>query len=87
MKENQTIRGYKRMKLNFYMDNVRRLGGEKNVHFNFVSNGMERKRMIKRLYKKRADQKVKRPLLETLNSYLEARRCKTLENFIGGEKA
>jgi hypothetical protein len=37
--------------------------------------------MKKRLAKKRAEHKIKRPLLETLNSYLEASRCRTLEKF------
>jgi hypothetical protein len=70
------------MKLNFYMDNVKRLGGERNIHFNFIDATEQLRRMKKRLAKKRAEHKIRRPLLETLNSYLEASRCRTLEKFI-----
>jgi len=66
------------MKLNYYIptDTPQRIGGEKNIHFKFISNATERKHMKKKLYKKKAKYMKKHPLLKIFN--LDARKCQTL---------
>jgi hypothetical protein len=87
MNEIRTSKGTKHMKLNFYTQTApQRIGGERNVHFKFIDNATEKKRMKKKQYKKWHEYRVKRPLLETLNSYIEARKCKTLDLFAPTEK-
>jgi len=83
MQEIQEIKSYKRMKLNFYIptNTSKYVGGERNIHFIFIDRRTEEKRLRKKQYKKRYDYKIKRPLLETLNSYIEASKCKTLDKF------
>ncbi|MDH5483490.1 MAG: hypothetical protein OEY22_11545 [Candidatus Bathyarchaeota archaeon] len=85
MIENPQSKGMKHMKLNFYLptDTSKRIGGERNIHFKFIDHATEEKRMRKKEYKKRYEYKIKSPLLETLNSCIEASRCRTLDKFIG----
>ena len=89
MIENPQNKGTKHMKLNFYIpnDTPKYVGGRRQIDFRFVDRATEEKRMRKKQYKKRYEYKVKRPLLETLNSYIEAAKCRTLDNFTGGEEA
>jgi hypothetical protein len=72
------------MKLNFYIpqSTLKRVGGERNIHFKFIDHATEMKRMRKKEYKKRYEYEIKRPVLETLNSYIEATKCRTLDKFI-----
>jgi len=84
MNEIRIAKGTKHMKLNFYMpqSTPKRVGGERNAHFRFIDHATEMKRMRKKGYKKRYEYKIKHPLLETLNSYIEATKCRTLDKFI-----
>jgi hypothetical protein len=84
MIENQkTICDCKAMKMTFYTQTTPiRNGGERNIHFKFIDHRTEVKRMKKKIYKRRHAYLITRPLLETLNSYIEASKCKTLEKFI-----
>ena len=82
MIENPQIKGTKHLKLNFYTQTTPKyVGGERNIHFKFIDNATERKHIRKKQYKKWHEYKIKRPLLETLNSYIEACKCKTLDQF------
>jgi len=83
MKEIRKTIGTKHMKLNFYTPQTTPtyVGGERNQHFIFTSNITEAKRMRKKQYKKRHEYLIKRPLLETLTGFIEARKCKTLDLF------
>jgi hypothetical protein len=89
MIENPQNKGTKHMKLNFYIpnDTPKYAGGRRQIDFRFADRATEEKRRRKKQYKKRYEYKIKRPLLETLNSYIEASKCRTLDNFTGGEKA
>jgi len=82
MIENPQNKGTKHMKLNFYILTPQRIGGERNTHFKFVDHATEKKRMKKRIYKKWHKYRIARPLLETLSSYMEASKCKTLDLFM-----
>jgi len=85
MKEIPKIASYKRMQLNFYIGNApKRIGGEKNKDFIYVNRTTIRKRMKKRLAKKRFEQRITRPLLQTLIGFIEASKSKTLDRFTGG---
>jgi hypothetical protein len=78
-------KGTKRMKLSFYMQDAPYAQGKKNIHFIFTDRNTERKRYRKKVYKKWKKYMTTRPLLETLTSYIEASKCKTLEKFIEKE--
>lgn len=88
MKEIPKTGSYKRMKLNFYMpsNTPKRVGGEMDKHFTFINQYTIVKRMMKKRQKQRAKMLISRPLLQTLSGYIEARKCRTLDNFTGGEK-
>ncbi len=88
MIENPRTKGTKHMKLNFYIQSniPKYVGGRRQIDFRFVDRATEEKHMRKKQYKKRYEYKIKRPLLETLNSYIEAAKCRTLDKFIKGEK-
>lgn len=88
MIENPQNKGTKHMKLNFYIpnDTPKYAGGRRQIDFRFVDRETEEKRRRKKQYKKRYEYKIKRPLLETLNAYIEASKCRTLDKFIRGEK-
>jgi hypothetical protein len=88
MNEIRIAKGTKHMKLNFYIPQTtpQYAGGERNVDFKFIDQRTEEKRMRKKQYKKRCEYKIKHPLLETLNSYIEARKCKTLDLFASVKK-
>jgi hypothetical protein len=84
MIENPQSKGMKHMKLNFYIPQTtpQYIGGERNIHFKFIDQRTEMKRMRKKQYKERHKYMIQRPLLETLQSYIEASKCRTLEQFI-----
>jgi hypothetical protein len=84
MNEIRISKGTKHMKLNFYISQSTPayVGGERNKHFIFIDQRAEAKRMRKKQYKKRHKYMIQRPLLETLQSYIEASKCRTLEKFI-----
>jgi len=83
----QNRQAYKRMKLNFYIGNTpKRIGGEKNKDFIYIDETTVKKHMKKRIAKQRAKELIKRPLLQTLLGFIEASRCKTLNQFTGGEE-
>jgi hypothetical protein len=84
MNEIRIAKGTKHMKLNFYTPQTSPtyVGGERNKHFIFIDQRTEAKRMRKKQYKKRQKYMIQRPLLETLQSYIEASKCRTLDKFI-----
>jgi len=84
IKNPQIMNGTKAMKLNFYIqtNQPQYTGGRRNMDFNFISKSMRDKKMRRKLSKQKVKYKIQRPLLETLNGFLEARRCKTLETFV-----
>lgn len=84
MNETRKTIGTKHMKLNFYISQSTPtyVGGERNKHFIFIDQRTEAKRMRKKQYKKRQKYMIQRPLLETLQSYIEATKCRTLDLFI-----
>jgi len=73
----------KHMKLNFYIltTTPKYVGGERAIHFKYVDQRTQVKKIMKKRYKKRTEYLIKRPLLQTLTGYMEARKCKTLDQF------
>jgi hypothetical protein len=89
MKEIPKMNSFKSMKLNFYMPSQtpKRVGGEMNKHFTFTSQHTIVRRMMKRKQKQRAKMLISRPLLQTLSGYVEAAKCRTLDQFAEESKA
>ena len=79
---------YKAMKLNYYQpsDKPTYVGGIRDVHFLHYTHFEMVKKMKKLLQKQREKNLISRPLLQTLSGYIEARKCRTLDNFTKGEK-
>jgi hypothetical protein len=84
MNEIQICKATKHMKLNFYIptNTPQYVGGEKNIHFKYQSYADKVKKMKKKAYKQRQKHLIQRPLLETLVGFIEASKCKTLDQFI-----
>jgi hypothetical protein len=89
MNEIQIAKGTKHMKLNFYIQQNTPIyvGGERNKHFIFIDQRTEARGIRKKQYKKRHKYMIQRPLLETLQSYIEASKCQALDKFTKGVKA
>jgi hypothetical protein len=84
MNESPISKGTKHMKLNFYMptDVPQYTGGRRDIHFRFVTRQVENKRMLRKYHKKQSEYRAEHPLKYSLNPYMEAAKCRTLDNFM-----
>jgi hypothetical protein len=84
MIENPISKATKHMKLNFYIpiNTPQYVGGRQDIHFKYVTPQMENRRMLRKYYKRRSEYRKEHPLKYSLNSYIEAAKCRTLEKFI-----